>query len=100
MKNATIKKLSAMPYAQAHVTIDSEGNIALYSYTTLVCFLNAEGWLRVTGLYSATTRKHIGAFMREYVEYPNGNRGCYYDAKQLYNDGVTMNIYTGEIEEL
>jgi len=100
MKNATTKKLSAMPYAQASVTIDSEGNIALYSYTTLVCFLNAEGWLRVTGLYSATTRKHIGAFMREYVEYPNGNKGCYYDAKVLYNKHIIMNIHTGEIEEL
>lgn len=94
------KKLSAMPYAQAHVEIDDDDNIYLYSYVTLVCELTNDGWLTCTGTYSQTTRKHIGAFMREYVKYPNGERGNYYTAKGCYENGYRFNIYTGEIEEL
>lgn len=95
-----IKKLSAMPYAQAHVEIDNDGNTYLYSYVTLVCELTADGWLTCTGTYSATTRKHIGAFMREYVEYPNGERGSYHEAKNCYLGGYRFNVLTGEMEEL
>lgn len=94
----TIKKLSAMPYAQAHVEIDDNGNIYLVSYVTHVCTLTVDGWLDCTGTYSQTTRKHIGAFMREYVKYPNGNRGCYHDAKICYENNIRLNIYTGEVE--
>ena len=96
----TIKKLSAMPYAQAHVEIDNNGNIFLISYTTLVCCLDNEGWLSCTGTYSNTTRRHIGAFMKEYVEYPSGMRGNYYDAKACYEGGYQLNIYTGEVEDI
>lgn len=39
----TIKKLSAMPYAQAHVEIDAAGNVYLFSYLTLVCVLTYDG---------------------------------------------------------
>lgn len=95
----TIKKLSRMPYAQAHVEIDDNGNIYLISYVTLVCELTADGWLTCTGTYSQTTRKHIGAFMREYVEYPNGERGNYYTAKHCYEGNYRFNVLTGEIEE-
>ena len=95
-----IKKLSAMPYAQAHVEIDPAGNIYLFSYVTLVCILTAEGWLTCTGTYSQTTRKHIGAFMREYVSYPNGDRGSYYDAKRCFECGYRFNVLTGEIEDI
>lgn len=94
------RKLQSMPYAQAHVEIDSENNIYLFSYVTLVCAITADGWLICTGTYSQTTRKHIGAFMREYVEYPNGNRGSYYDAKACYENNYKFNIYTGEVEDL
>ena len=51
-----IKKLSSMPYAQAHVEIDNEGNVFLFSYLTLTAILTADGWLEITGLYSTTTR--------------------------------------------
>lgn len=95
-----IKKLTAMPYAQAHVEIDDDYNIYLFSYVTLVCEIDRDGWLSCTGTYSQTTRKHISAFMREYVEYPNGERGSYYDAKNCYINGYRFNIYTGEVEDI
>ena len=89
-----------MPYAQAHVEIDEDRNIHLFSYVTLVCTLTADGWLTCTGTYSQTTRRHIGAFMREYVKYPNGEAGSYYDAKNCYVNGYRFNVFTGEIEFL
>jgi len=96
----TIKKLLFMPYAQAHVEIDKDGNIYLFSYRTLVIELTADGWLTCTGTYSATTRKHIGAFMKEYVQLPNGERGYYQIAKHAYEGNYRWNMETGEIEDL
>jgi hypothetical protein len=89
----SIKKLTKMPYAQAHVEI--HGNtINLFSYVTLVATIDADGWLTVYGLYSQTTRRHIGAFCKEYAN-------CdYHTAKQIYNDGYKFNIHTGEIVEI
>ena len=86
-----IKVLSAMPYAQAHIRIDDSGNICLFSCTTCVATIDSDGWLRVYGLFSPTTRRHISAFMREYTP-------CdYYTAKLLFTDGMVMNINTGEV---
>ena len=96
----TIKKLARMPYAQAHVEIDDAGNIFLFSYTTLVCSIDTDGWLTCTGTYSQTTRKHIGAFMAEYVTYPNGDHGTYYEAKRCYTENYRFNVETGEVEDL
>lgn len=94
----TIRKLQSMPYAQAHVE-RSCGDIYLFSYTTCVAAI-VDGWLEVYGLYSATTRRHIGAFMREYVTWPNGEKGCYQDAKKLFENNFRMNVETGEVEEV
>ena len=99
MKN-TIKKLEYMPYASAHVEIDPAGNIYLFSYKTLVCEITSDGWLSCFGLHSATTRRHIGAFMKEYITYPNGSRGDYQTAKLCYTDSLRLNINTGEVEDL
>lgn len=96
----TIRKLSAMPYAQAHVEIDRDGNIFLISYVTLVCCIDNEGWLSCTGTYSNTTRRHIGAFMREYVKFPNGEPGNYYMAKDCFVNNYEFNINTGEVKDL
>lgn len=96
----TIKKLALSPYAQAHVEIDKAGNAYLFSYRTLVCSLTKDGWLTCTGLHSATTRRHISYFMREYVKYPNGSRGSYYDAKMCYVNNYRFNVQTGEVEDL
>lgn len=96
----TIKKLELMPYAQAHVEIDEDGNKYLFSYRTMVIELTADGWLTCTGTYSRTTIRHIGAFMREYVEWPNGERGDYFTAKNAYLGNYRLNIETGEVEDL
>ena len=85
------KNLSAMPYAQAKVIIMDNGNIILRSYYTDAAMIRSDGWLAINGLYSATTRKHIGAFVKEYANI------SYQLAKQLYNDKMRYNIYTGEV---
>ena len=90
----TIKKLNAMPYAQAHIEIDECGNSYLFSYTTLVAQIE-EGWLTVFGLYSQTTRRHIGAYMAEMTEHLN-----YYNAKEAYEGNYKLNVETGEVVEL
>ena len=46
----TIKKLTAMPYAQAHIEIDNDRNTHLFSYATLVATITNDGWLTVNGL--------------------------------------------------
>ena len=89
-----IKKLTAMPYAQAHIEIDNENNKTLFSYVTRVAELTNDGWLTIYGLYSMTTRKHISAFMSEYTNLD------YYTAKAAYEGGYRINVETGEIEEL
>lgn len=84
------RKLARMPYAQAKVMTDGK-TIQLWSYKTCVALIDAQGWLYIYGLYSQTTKRHIGAFMREYT------KGDYYTAKQLFQDGKRMNIYTGQV---
>jgi hypothetical protein len=96
MEKITIKKLTAMPYAQAHVEIHEDGAKSLFSYVTLVAHITADGWLTIYGLYSATTRKHISAFMKEY----GGGILDYYSAKGAYEGNYRINIFTGEIEDL
>ena len=84
------RKFKDHPNAQAYVIENEDGYKALQSYQTIVATVDEEGWLHINGLYSATTRKHIGWFMREL--------GFTYQlAKQLYNDNAQMNIYTGEV---
>lgn len=90
----TIKKLSAMPYAQAHVEIDDDGSVYLFSYTTLVAGITADGTCYCNGLYSMTTRKHISAFAREYA-----SPLTYYSFKMMYEENITINMETGEVEE-
>ena len=88
----TIRKLSAMPYAQAHIEIDERGNIALFSYNTLAATLTPDGWLAVYCLCSQTTRRHVSAFVREYTHTVD-----YKTAKYCLENRVDINIHTGEI---
>lgn len=93
MTTMTIKPLKSMPYANAKVYDDGNGNIRLVSYITTVAEIK-DGWLYVYGLYSMTTRKHLGAFAKEYCHL---NYQC---LKQLYEDNMRFNLITGEIEEI
>ena len=84
-----IIKFTDHKYAQAHME-PIPGGLALYSYTTKVAEV-VDGWLTIHGLYSMTTRRHIGWFMRELGKFD------YQLAKQLYEDNKKFNIYTGEV---
>lgn len=86
------KKLAYCPYGSCGVVFNDNG-VHLVSYTTLVCSIDKMGFLTCTGTYSATTRKHIGAFLKEYAP-----KFCYHDAKKAYENQYAINIYTGEIE--
>ena len=93
MKNTiTIKKLSTMPYAQAHVELMPDGSKELFSYMTRVVSVDAEGFVTVYGTYSATTRKHISAFAKEYLAPLD-----YYNIKDAYEGEYKINYLTGEV---
>lgn len=87
----TIEKIKGHESAQVKVYKYDNGAMTLVSYATAVIGINAEGWMEVSGLYSRTTIKHIGWFMREL--------GFDYQlAKHLYTENMRFNIHTGEIE--
>lgn len=90
-----VKKLNAMPYAQAHVTVFDSGRVVLTSYSTDVAEISADGWLTIHGLYSMTTRKHISAFAREYA-----NIHDFQTVKVLVNNHLMMDINTGEVRDV
>ena len=87
-----IIKFTDHKYAQAHME-PIHGGLALYSYDTRVAEV-VDGWLRINGLYSMTTRRHSGWFMREL------GRFTYQLAKQLYEDNKEFNIWTGEVRDI
>ena len=86
-------KLKNHPYAQCSVRVLIDGSVVFTSYKTDVIYIDNEGWLYVTGLYSATTRKQIGYFLKEYVPALS-----YQDIKSLYYNNRVLNIYTAEIK--
>ena len=86
-------KLKNHPYAQCSVRELIDGSVVFTSYNTDVIYIDKDGWLYVSGLYSATTRKQIGYFLKEYVPQLN-----YYDIKRLYYYKRLLNIYTAEIK--
>ena len=88
-----IKKLKSIPYGNACVEIINDNTFYLWSYRTLVAKVE-KSWLTINGLYSATTRRHIGAFMKEYCN------SDYQMAKKLYQDGYMLNIDTGEVDDI
>ena len=86
-------KLKNHPYAQCSVRVQIDGTLVFTSYNTDVIYIDKDGWLSVSGLYSVTTRKQIGYFLKEYVPQLD-----YYDIKWLYYSDLMMNIHTGEIK--
>ena len=88
-------KLKNHPYAQCSVRVLLDGSVIFTSYNTDVIYIDNDGWLYVSGLYSATTRKQIGYFLKEYVSHLN-----YYVIKWLYYSKRTINIHTGEVKKL
>ena len=92
----SVRPLSRMPYAQASV-VEYPRKRELISYATKVAEIRfgANGaWLRVYGLYSATTRRHISAFMKEF-----GMGNDYHVARKCAEMGYWYNLETGETAE-
>lgn len=89
------KPLAGHKYAQAQV-VTKNGISALVSYNTTVARLDNEGWLTVNGLYSMTTRKHIGWFLKEYCN------GTWFSVVRdvCVKDHMRYNIYTGEVQPI
>ena len=92
----TIRVLKEMPFAQAHIR-EYEKEIYLISYTTLVAEIKADQdgnrWLKVNGLYSQTTKRHIMAFVREHCEY----NVDFYTIKTMVADNMAICLDTGEL---
>lgn len=86
------RALSHLPAAQAGVNFAPSGELVLMSYTTVTLVLDKNGWLTCTGLYSATTRKHIGAFLKEYMPHVS-----FSTVSDMVKNGYDFNIHTGEI---
>lgn len=82
-----MEKLKTMPYAQAHI-VRRPNRITLVSYVTEVAEIIG-GVLIVHGLYSATTRKHIGAFTKQFG-------ADYAIAKKCYTNKVGYDLVLGE----
>ena len=77
------KRLENHPHSQCYVTENNDGSLVFVSYTTAVIFLNTEaGTVECTGTYSATTRKQIGYFLKEYMP-----ALCYHDMKAIAGKG-------------
>lgn len=74
-------------HESASVKVRINGNtIELISYTTMVVRITMDGIKRMiecTGTYSATTRKHIGWFLKEYA-----SDLSYYDMKAIVGNGM------------
>lgn len=87
-----IRKIKGHEYANCIVKIYDD-EIVLKSYETDVIIV-ADNWLYITGLYSATTRKHIGWFMREYYGL------TYQFAKELHSKQLAYNVKTGETKRI
>ena len=87
----TSQKFAGHEQAKARVEFYDDGSMALVSYSTMVIFVDNDGWLQVNGLYSRTTIRHIRWFMECL-------RLSYQCAKDLYNDNMIMNIHTGEVK--
>lgn len=63
-------KLRNHPSSQCHVTVYDSGNIKFTSYATDVIFvkyIDGKRYIECTGTYSATTRRQIGWFLKEYI---------------------------------
>ena len=88
-------KLKNHPYANCSVRVLIDGSVFFTSYSTDVIYIDEAGWLYVSGLYSATTRKQIGYFLKEYVP-----SLTYYDIKKLYYKRQLYNIHTGEFKNV
>ena len=92
--HSTDAPIKGHPFASCGVDYDEQGT-HLISYATKIATISPDGWLHVYGLFSATTRKHIGWFLKEY-----GNHTNYACARYCYEHNHEYNTRTGEWRNL
>lgn len=91
--NYTTRRLSDHASAQCYVKLFDNGDIVLRSYATDVLYFRKEtNSLICTGTYSATTRKQITWFLREY--FPEIG---YHDIKRAFNRNEAIMYAAGRI---
>lgn len=82
------KRLAGHKSAQCYV-IENEGRIDFISYRTRVITILHRGTdteqIECTGTYSATTRKQIGWFLKEYMPHLS-----YHDMKAIAGKGMLL----------
>lgn len=87
-----IRKLKKHPSANCYIVEGSDKEY-LISYTTKVLIVDHEAkTMEVTGLYSMTTRRHIGWYLME--RFPHIS---YYAVKKAYEEDKKINIVSGEL---
>lgn len=86
----TTKRIKGHEHAQVKINYYNDYSTELISYSTIVITIDADGWLHVNGLYSMTTIKHIGWFMKMHGL-------TYQTAKTLFNNRQDINLETGEL---
>lgn len=90
-----ITSLTGHKFASAYTFMDVHGGYGLVSYKTQVLHIDKDGWCVVTGLYSRTTIKHIGWFVKEFLPHLT-----YYTLKKVCLDNMKINVKTGEVKPL
>ena len=99
--------LKCMPHAQATVEKKEDGSVILTSYDTKTATLTSDGLLSVHCWCSPTTRRHVAAFIDEYVhglkskeEQRLADTGSYQTGKMLYERQECLDITTGELKKI
>lgn len=83
-----LERLKGHEQAQAHIIRD-HNKIELWSYSTKVLIYDTiNQTIECTGLYSATTRRHISWYMDETF---NGKYD-YYDIKEAYENDTMLEV--------
>ena len=83
------ERLRDMPSAQAGI-IYTENGVQLVSYETIVAEIR-NNWIRVYGMFSRSTGKHIKAFLNQFTPFHDG----YYFAKKLAESKKEYSLITG-----
>ena len=80
--------------AYVHVKNKKVVSVGLQSYRTMVIRVKDDRMV-VSGLYSMTTRRHIGWYLKEYYPWLS-----YYDIKDMYKKDMALDLNTKELVPL
>ena len=86
-------------YSQCGITHDNSGETLLFvSYETIVCEISKDGWFHLNGVFSVTTSKQIGWFLREWCnDYSHRRDLCNYPyLRKMWEKGLDVNLYHGD----